>query len=210
MSASPGAYLESVNCRAHGLALANVQVRPGRVVVLQGPSGCGKTTLLMLLAGFMLPEAGTVQRSLQPEQRVALVPQQGALVHALNAVDNLMLAQFLAGRRRDASTAIAALERLGVGACAKLKPAQCSRGQQQRIALARALVQDPWVLLLDEPSANLDDASTHRLLADVAAWLETPARSVVITTHDARVLELGHRMALTLDVVRMASPVALG
>jgi putative ABC transport system ATP-binding protein len=204
MTPASHVWLHANSCRARGLSLPDVKVQSGEALVLQGPSGCGKTTLLLVLAGLLEVQAGEVARDPASHHRLAFVAQQGGLVHALDAMGNLMLAQHLAKLPVDVRAAQQALDRLGVAACAKLKPGQCSRGQQQRIAVARALVQEPQVLLLDEPTANLDDLSARQLLEVLGSWCSSQPRAIVITTHDPRVLTHLQTHASTVRALTMA------
>lgn len=191
------------------------RVEAGEPWLLLGASGSGKTTLLHCLAGILAPSAGTVKvdgidlATLGGSaldrfrgRNIGLLPQRLHLIDCLSVLDNLLLAQYAAGLPRDATMARAALAALGLADRAGDRPHRLSFGQQQRIALARALVNRPKLVLADEPTSNLDDANCA---AALELLLEQAARSgaaLVIATHDQRVkgrvqrrLELDNGMA---------------
>jgi len=156
-----------------------VEVRPGEFVCVEGPSGCGKTTLLLTLGGMLKPTRGNVfvgdtdlyslsdtDRAEFRARTIGFVFQMFHLLPYLDVLENVELAAHPRGGRREAS---ALLERLGLGARARHKPAELSAGEKQRTAIARALLQQPKVVLADEPTGNLDPESTtevFRLLTE--------------------------------------------
>ena len=168
-------------------------------VLVVGPSGCGKTTLLHLIAGLLLPGAGSVVvagqdlAALTPAARdrfrgrsIGIVLQQFHLLPTLTTLQNLLVAQSIAGLPVDRAAAHAMLSALGVDDRVNAYPHQLSVGQQQRVAIARALVNRPKLLLADEPTSNLDDeacAAVADLLLDVA---QRQGVSLLIATHDSR------------------------
>ncbi|MBW0150454.1 MAG: ABC transporter ATP-binding protein [Phenylobacterium sp.] len=169
-----------------GLALGPVDLAlsPGEITALVGPSGCGKSTALRLLAGLEGPTRGQVRRTARRGES-AVVFQAPTLAPWLSARDNVALPLELSGlARREARTrAEAALARVGLAGAAGARPAQLSGGMAMRVSLARALVTEPRLLLLDEPFAALDEI-TRRALADdvLRLWAETrPA--IVFVTH---------------------------
>lgn len=169
-----------------GLALGPVDLAlsPGEITALVGPSGCGKSTALRLLAGLESPTRGQVRRTARRGES-AVVFQAPTLAPWLSARDNVALPLELSGlARREARTrAEAALARVGLAGSAGARPAQLSGGMAMRVSLARALVTEPRLLLLDEPFAALDEI-TRRALADdvLRLWAETrPA--IVFVTH---------------------------
>ncbi|MGQ3015799.1 ABC transporter ATP-binding protein [Phenylobacterium sp.] len=171
---------------ASGLALGPVDLAlsPGEITALVGPSGCGKSTALRLLAGLESPTRGEVRRTARRGES-AVVFQAPTLAPWLSARDNVALPLELSGvARREARTrAEAALARVGLAGAAGARPAQLSGGMAMRVSLARALVTEPRLLLLDEPFAALDEI-TRRALADdvLRLWAETrPA--IVFVTH---------------------------
>ena len=156
----------------------DLDIRRGEFVVLLGPSGTGKTTLLRILAGLELPDAGLV---LVPKARTT-VYQEPRLVPSLRALENVTL-----GQRAHAETrqkGLKALDEVGLSSHARAWPATLSGGEAQRVALARALVREPELLLLDEPFAALD-ALTRLQMQDLIGQLFTAhLPAVLLVTHD--------------------------
>lgn len=176
----------------------DLDIEAGQFVALLGPNGSGKTTLLRILAGLSKPTAGTVTIGgwSIPEEIAAVRPQLGIVSHqtllydTLTAEENLMffarIYNLPAEERMDRVQTI--LVRVGLGARAKDVVQTFSRGMQQRLAIARALLSDPAILLLDEPYTGLDQnasALLDELLHDVAGVGEG-RRTAVMTTHDLR------------------------
>jgi putative ABC transport system ATP-binding protein len=165
-----------------------------------GPSGSGKTTLLHVLAGILRPTGGSVSiagqdlMGLKPAaldrfrgQHIGIVLQRLHLVASLSVVKNLLLAQYLAGVPQDGARVREVLASLEVADKAGAYPHELSFGQAQRVAVARAVVNRPKLLLADEPTSNLDDARC----AQAYSLLESQARAcgatLVIATHDQRI-----------------------
>lgn len=185
------------------LSLDTLEVPEQSNLLIIGPSGCGKTTLLHLTAGVLVPHRGRVviggqdlaalsngQRDRFRGRNIGMVLQQFHLLMSLTALQNLLVAQHVAGRAVDKSGALQALRALGVADRANAFPHHLSVGQQQRVAIARAVVNRPKLLLADEPTSNLDDEACDavtRLLLDVSTSYGT---SLVIATHDRRVMDM--------------------
>jgi ABC-type lipoprotein export system ATPase subunit len=176
---------------------AALDVQPGEVVAILGRSGSGKSTLLHLIGGLDRPEAGTIEvagervdgvseqrLSALRRRRVGFVFQFFHLLPELSGEANVRLAARVRGAHPQAGERASELvERLGLREVAGLPPTQLSGGEQQRFAIARALVNDPAVVLADEPTGNLDPASGHevlRLLRETA----DEGRAVLLVTHD--------------------------
>ena len=189
-------------------ALDNVSfsVEPGELFFLLGPSGCGKTTLLRILAGLEMPDAGTIRfkgrdvADLPPHERGApMVFQNYALWPHLNVRDNVAfgLVERKVPRAEIATRAAAALERVGLKGYDTRMPGQLSGGQQQRVVLARALVLNPPVVLLDEPLSNLDAKLRVEMRAEIEALHLQSRITFIYVTHDqADALSLASRMAV--------------
>lgn len=190
------------------------QVAAGEHALLLGPSGSGKTTLLHILAGVLTPSAGEVTvagqnpAALSPAARdrfrgrtIGLVPQRLHLIASLTVLDNLLLAPYLAGVRQDRAQARALLAELGLADKAAAYPWQLSFGQQQRVAVARAVINAPRLILADEPTSNLDDAHCARTIELLLARAETCGATLVVATHDRRVRE---RFAQRLELAAPA------
>ena len=186
-------------------------VAPGELLGLLGPSGSGKTTLLNIIAGLLRPTAGTVTISGQDigalapgaldvfrGRHIGIVFQTLHLVSALSVADNLHLARYLAGLRRDEARLHGILESLGIGAMAAARPRTLSQGEAQRVAIARAVINDPAIILADEPTSALDDGNAGQVLNLLSQQADRCGATLVIATHDRRirdrfdaVLELG-------------------
>jgi putative ABC transport system ATP-binding protein len=195
--------LQNLKHAYHGTEVLNVaawQVEQGSQWLVLGPSGSGKTTLLHILAGILRPTAGSVSiagqdlTTFKPAdldrfrgQHIGIVLQRLHLVPSLTVVNNLLLAQYLAGLPQDGARAREVLASLDVAEKAGAYPHELSFGQAQRVAVARAVVNRPKLLLADEPTSNLDDERC----AQVYGLLESQARAcdatLVVATHDQRI-----------------------
>jgi NitT/TauT family transport system ATP-binding protein len=174
------------------IALSDVSldVKPGRFVVLVGPSGCGKSTLLMMMAGLRQQTSGTITISGAPipqpdPDRVGVVFQEASLFPWLTAEENVEFPLALRGVSRNDRRAKAqdALQLVGLDGFGKRHPHELSGGMKQRVSIARGLVQDPPVLLMDEPFAALDE-QTRMTMGDelLRIWAAT-GKTVVFVTH---------------------------
>jgi putative ABC transport system ATP-binding protein len=179
------------------------RAQPGEHWLLAGVSGSGKTTLLHILAGLTTPAAGTVvvgstdlatlagsARDRWRGRTVGLVPQRLHLVAALDVRANLLLAQFLAGLPQDRARVDELLAAVGVADLAGRHPRELSHGEAQRVAVARAVVNRPALLLADEPTANLDDAHAAAALELLRQQALANGATLVVASHDARVRPL--------------------
>jgi putative ABC transport system ATP-binding protein len=188
----------------------DLSVRRGELTLITGPSGCGKTTLLGLMGGLLRGDAGELRvlgtevASLNDDElvrfrrrNVGYVFQEFHLLPALTAIENVMVPLIIQGeRRREAlERAGAMLEEVGMGAFARVKPAVMSVGQRQRIAIARALVHGPRVVLCDEPTAALDHGAGRLVMGLLRAVSVRADRAVVVVTHDPRIYEFGDAVA---------------
>jgi putative ABC transport system ATP-binding protein len=198
----------------------DVTVPQGDTLLLRGASGSGKSTWLALAAGLLTPQVGEMVVAGQPvaalkagerdkwrARCIGFLPQKLLLSEALSVADNLALVYFAGGLGVDRSAIARALDALDLGALAARKPAQLSGGQAQRVALARALLLRPQVLLVDEPTASLDDAACAAALGWLQQGAAQTGATLVIATHDARVVQ-ALPQARTL-VFRAPSPEAL-
>ncbi|MFT5130214.1 MAG: ABC-type lipoprotein export system ATPase subunit [Rhodothermales bacterium] len=170
----------------------------GKWAILSGASGCGKTTLLQLLGWLDKPDGGSIichginvtamRSAAQARLRacsIGFVFQSFQLFDELDAVENVMLAGRIGGQSPVASRkrAIELLERVGVGHRLEHRPTELSGGEQQRIAIARALMNDPPIILADEPTGNLDDTNGQEVM-DILSGLRADGKTIVMVTHD--------------------------
>ncbi len=185
------------------LAFPDVAVAPGTVLLLSGPSGCGKSTWLALVAALVAPTGGQLEVAGQPlaslkpatadawrARTIGFLPQKLHLSAALTVYQNLAMAQWAAGVPENAVRIKQALASLGVAELSTRLPAQLSGGQAQRVALARSVLLQPALILADEPTASLDDAAAADAVALLLATAQTQGATLVIATHDARVVRL--------------------
>jgi putative ABC transport system ATP-binding protein len=179
-------------------------VEAGEWIAMMGPSGSGKTTLINILGGLDTPTSGRavvdgvdVARfdesglTRYRAEKVGFVFQQFHLVPYLTAIENVMLAQYFHSTT-DENEARRALERVGLGDRLTHVPAQLSGGEQQRVAVARALINHPQLLLADEPTGNLDETN-EQIVIDLLRELHTEGHTIVMVTHDASIGRLADR-----------------
>jgi putative ABC transport system ATP-binding protein len=176
------------------------EIARGELVVLRGPSGSGKTTLLAIVGGMLAPTSGEVLLDGEPTSRlreahraevrrrkVGYVFQDVQLVEDMTVRDNVLLPRVPEGiTAAEEARADELLARFGASALADTRAKSLSGGERQRVALARALFGDPPLLLLDEPTAHLDDARAAEIAGMLAA-LAADGRALLVATHDARV-----------------------
>jgi NitT/TauT family transport system ATP-binding protein len=160
----------------------SIAIAPRELVAIVGPSGCGKSTLLRLLAGLLPPTRGEVA---PPRDGVGIVFQQPRLLAWRTVVANVALPLELAGAAPGERTAhaLATLARVGLGDAARAYPVELSGGMRMRAALARALVTEPSVLLLDEPFASLDELTREQLAEELAALRAAHEIAGCLVTH---------------------------
>ncbi|MBN9316759.1 MAG: ABC transporter ATP-binding protein [Devosia sp.] len=180
----------------------SLRVQPAEVVAIIGPSGSGKTSLLMLLAGLEQPTAGEIvvagqrlndlgqdELALFRRRNVGIVFQSFHLIPSLSALDNVALALEIASPRlglaQSRAAAGDALKAVGLGDRLTHRPSALSGGEQQRVGLARAMIAEPKLLLADEPTGNLDQASGAVVIDLMFDLARTRRTAVVLVTHDA-------------------------
>ena len=166
----------------------DLAIEQGEFVSLLGPSGCGKTTLLRMIAGLADPTSGTIAWSgLKPGARpdIGFVFQEATLMPWATALGNVMLPLKLKGMPRAESEqrAMAALARVGLGDFVRAYPRELSGGMKMRVSIARALVTEPHILLMDEPFAALDEITRHRLNDDLLELWQAARFTAVFVTH---------------------------
>lgn len=213
---SDGAVMDSIYSvknvsRRYGdlAALDNVslEITRGEWLSIVGPSGSGKSTLMNILGCMDSPTEGTVllegdrlDKMGEPElasvrrHKIGLVFQQFHLVQHLNAVENIALAQYYHSMP-DEAEALEALARVGMADRATHLPRQLSGGEQQRVCVARALINHPDIILADEPTGNLDEAN-ERIVIDFFHSLHAAGTTLIVVTHDAEVAAQGQRQII--------------
>jgi putative ABC transport system ATP-binding protein len=183
------------------LDIASFSVAKGEQIVLVGRSGCGKTTLLHIIAGITRPDSGRVEVDgvettrlrekscdLYRAAKLGYVFQTFNLLPGFTAYENVLLGMTFAGRRRiDPARAKHLLERVGLAHRASHKPAALSVGEQQRVAVARALANKPRLLLADEPTANVDPANQDKIIALIRDTCREEGIALVMVTHSTEV-----------------------
>lgn len=202
------------------LELEELSVARGERLAVLGHNGSGKTTLLHLIAGLLKPDRGTVRvggedlRRLREHQldafrarTIGYLPHGGQLMDALTAEENVMAALFFAGvpRREHRGRAREALDRFGVAHRMGHLPGRLSAGERQRVALARAVVNRPSLLLVDEPTVNLDPESAARIAEELGRGSEEEGRTLILVTHHAADVGQGMRV-LRLEGGREVTP----
>jgi ABC-type lipoprotein export system ATPase subunit len=178
------------------LAPATCRVRAGDKVALMGPSGSGKSTFLHLMAGLDQPSAGEIRwpmlgnaDSLRPG-KVAVVFQSPSLMPPLSVLENVELPLVLGCTGGDTrATAMEALDWVGLAHLAEKLPEELSGGQEQRVAMARAMAVRPQLFLADEPTGQLDQATGQALIDCLLEWLAGSRTALVVATHDPAVAE---------------------
>lgn len=196
-------HLREVRHSYHGVDAVRIRdwrAEQGEHWLVLGPSGSGKTTLLHILAGFLKPTFGQVIVAGNPLDRmkpaqlgrfrgrhIGIVLQRLHLVSSLTVSRNLLLAQFFSGLGQNVERVNEVLADLGLSAKANAYPHELSFGQAQRVAVARAIVNRPSVLLADEPTSNLDDANCMQTLDLLEAQARACKATLMIATHDQRI-----------------------
>lgn len=193
---------------------ASLSIAEGEIVAVMGPSGSGKSTLLHCAAGIVRPDTGRIdyagtdlahasdaRLSALRRTEFGFLFQFGQLVPELPCVENVALPLRLNGQRRRPAEreATRLLERLDVGDVARKRPGECSGGQGQRVAVARALITRPRVIFTDEPTGALDSLSGEKVLRLLTDTARESGASVVLVTHEPRVAAYADREVIVRD-----------
>lgn len=176
-----------------------MKIQQQQHTLILGESGSGKSTLLHLIGGFSRPATGSVTIQGQNiydlreskldqfrAQHLGFIFQEAHLLKNLSVIDNIKLAQSLAGFSTDTQTIQQLLEKLQLANLGNRKPNELSRGQVQRVAIARALINKPAILLADEPTASLDDKNTFLVIELLKSLANEQGSTLLISTHDKR------------------------
>ncbi len=192
------------------LSGVSLDIAPGTITGLLGPNGSGKTTLMNLILGWYSPGSGRIEVSGKPlgahsrrelSSRVGLVPQDEHVTFELSALEYVLLGRapyldFLEmPSEEDRSLAARTLEGFGLAGLSERSVSALSGGERQLVVLARALVQNPWIYLLDEPMSHLDIANTRRIL-QVMAGLKQNGKTIIFTTHDPNIAAAADNVVL--------------
>jgi len=186
----------------------------GEITIIMGPSGAGKTTLLKTIYGLLPPDRGAVEvngvdiyrlsgsaRDRFIGQLIGYMPQEDRLIETLNVQENLILPLLAIGEsEKTASNRVKTiLNVIGLNKLANRLPKELSMGQRRKVLLARALINDPEILLLDEPTANLDSDSVNWLLSRLELLKSEEGTCILLASHDRRVLEIADQIYWMLD-----------
>ena len=188
----------------HALKEVSFQVRKGEWVAIMGSSGSGKSTMMNIIRCMDKPSVGEVildgqditkesQNSLTKirREKIGLIFQQFHLIPYLTALENVMVAQYYHSIP-DEQEALQALERVGLKDRAKHLPSQLSGGEQQRVCIARALINSPEIILADEPTGNLDEVN-EKIVIDILTQLHEEGSTIIVVTHDLEVGDVAER-----------------
>jgi len=196
--------------RTFALKGATLDARFGELLMIVGPSGCGKTTLLSVICGTLQCEEGTLTifdqdlRKMKDSQitrfrceNVGFIFQQFNLIPTLTAVENVSIPMVLNGASHKESLRRAGdvMAEVGLGEKLHSYPSQLSGGQLQRVAISRALVHEPRLIICDEPTASLDAAAGQKTLDLLKSSALQPDRCVIVVTHDNRIYHFADRIA---------------
>jgi len=200
------------------LTKVNLTVRPGEFLVVMGPSGCGKTTLLLTILGVLTPDEGHIYIDGDKiddltirERNMGYAPQDFGLFPHLSTYENVAFGLRVKGLGRSEVEAgvEAMLSLVGLDGLETRRPSELSGGQKQRVALARALAIDPYLLLLDEPLSNVDEATKVEVKVNMKEAIKRTGTTTVCVMHDPEdSLELGDRIAVMHSgrIIQLATP----
>lgn len=182
--------------------LPDLHCDAGNTILITGDSGKGKTTYLHILAGLLRPSTGTIEidktnivtlsESKNDKfrgQNIGIVFQKSHFVSALTVLENLEMASWLATGKKNSARAKKLLEQLDITSQSDKLPNQLSIGQQQRVSIARALINEPKVLLADEPTSSLDDKNAEKVIELLTFLSKEYKAALIIVTHDSRIKE---------------------
>jgi putative ABC transport system ATP-binding protein len=180
----------------------NLYCSEGSTILITGDSGKGKTTYLHILAGLLKPTTGKIlidgtdivslnerENDKFRGQNIGLVFQKSYFISSLTVLENLEMASWLATGKKNTTRAKKLLEQLDIEKQAHKLPSQLSIGQQQRVSIARALMNEPKVLLADEPTSSLDDKNAEKVIELLTGLSKEYKAALIIVTHDSRIKE---------------------
>ena len=177
----------------------DINLNDGEELLILGKSGVGKTTLIQILAGLLEPNSGSIEyngiqiNSLSPKkidqfrgQNIGMVFQKPRFVKNISVLDNLLLSLYLSANNQDTERAVELLDQVGLGHKVNNIPNDLSQGEQQRAAIALAVVKNPSMILADEPTSSLDDINCQKTLNLLKQQATTTNAKLIIITHDQR------------------------
>ena len=205
-------YGEGEDTCVHALRGVSLSVEGGKLTAVMGPSGSGKSTLMHILAGLDRPTSGEVSiadtdiTSLNDveltrlrREHIGFIFQFFNLLPMLTAEENVLLPSDLAGRKPDKAWVKELIDRVGLSDRLTHLPSELSGGQQQRVAIARALVSKPTVMFADEPTGNLDSATSGEILELLRQSVTNYGQTTVMVTHDAQAAAIADRILFLAD-----------
>jgi ABC-type lipoprotein export system ATPase subunit len=192
------------------LIFPDIQCSSNEILLILGTSGVGKTTLLHLLGGILSSQQGSIKIADTEMTKlsgtsadhfrgknIGIVFQQNHFVDALTVIENVILAQTLAGNKTDKIAALHILTRLNIGEKANQSIKNLSQGEKQRVAIARALINQPKVILADEPTSALDDVNCSEVLNLLQEQAKAAGSALIVVTHDNRLKDkINHQIIL--------------
>lgn len=198
----------------NALSNVNIEIYSGEFIIFFGPSGCGKSTLMSLIAGLQKPSSGKIlirgedladldKDGLAKYRRskIGMIFQNFNLINTMNVLENIALPLAFAkiNKKRRLQRAENLLEVVGLKDYKSYTPSELSGGQQQKIAIARSLVTNPWILLGDEPTGNLDSKSANEVMRLLISLNRKSRRTVILITHNPDYLEYADRVFYMKD-----------
>jgi putative ABC transport system ATP-binding protein len=184
---------------SHIFTFPDISLQQGEDLLILGDSGVGKTTLLQILSGLLSPQSGFVEingtrlQDLSPKSvdqfrgsHIGMVFQKSHFVRNLSILDNLLLSLYLSNKKQDKQKAIQLLQEVGLSDKLDNMPDELSQGEQQRAAIATALIKQPNLILADEPTSSLDDKNCQKIITLLKEQASITNAKLIIITHDQR------------------------
>jgi putative ABC transport system ATP-binding protein len=199
--------------QVEALKSSNVDIEEGEFVAIMGPSGSGKSTLMNMIGALDTPSSGEVEVGSQAisqlsqdelallrSKKVGFIFQQFNLIPSMNATENVALPMLFRGKNKKERTQRAEklLEKVGLGDRLHHMPSELSGGQRQRVSIARALANDPEIILADEPTGNLDTETGEKIM-DLLTELNNEGKTIIMVTHDENDAEYADRIINIVD-----------